>query len=180
MAELHILGQIVGASKFKRRNVFCKWGFHTGSNFEFLEGVTEGQTQVDVPLEGEMAVFGQPLDVHYACKGVSGWPKLHFQVWTQDVHSRNDICGYGFCHVPVAPGIHTVECPCWIPEGTAMEKITAFFVGGAPRLKHEDIVYSPGDRYRLMTRSTGLVHVQFQIVLKDFAKYGVVVDAAAT
>ena len=94
--------------------------------------------------------------------------------------SRNDICGYGFCHVPVAPGIHTVECPCWIPEGTAMEKITAFFVGGAPRLKHEDIVYSPGDRYRLMTRSTGLVHVQFQIVLKDFAKYGVVVDAAAT
>ena len=53
-------------------------------------------------------------------------------------------------------------------------------MGGAPRLKHEDIVYSPGDRYRLMTRSTGLVHVQFQIVLKDFAKYGVVVDAAAT
>jgi hypothetical protein len=37
-------------------------------------------------------VWAHPIDVHYSCKGLVGWPKLHFQVWSQDVHGRNDIC----------------------------------------------------------------------------------------
>lgn len=94
-------------------------------------------------------------------------------MWSQDVHSRNDICGYGFCHVPTSPGLVTVECPCWLPEGTELQQVSSYFVGGAPRLKHEDIVYSPGDRFRLMTKSTGVIHVHFQLVLKNFEKYGV-------
>ncbi|QDZ23668.1 B9 domain-containing protein [Chloropicon primus] len=173
MAEVHILGQIVGGSNFSNKNIFCKWGVQTGQNFELVEGITEGQTQIDHPFEDEMAVWAQPLDVHFACRGVTGWPKLHFQVWSQDVHSRNDICGYGFCHVPTSPGMFTVECPCWLPEGTDLQQLSSFFVGGAPRLKHEDVVYSPGDRFRLMTKSTGVIHVHFQLVLKNFEKYGV-------
>ncbi len=27
-----------------------------------------------------------------ARRGLAGWPKLHFQVWSQDIHGRNDIC----------------------------------------------------------------------------------------
>ena len=173
MAEVHVLGQIVGASHFQNKNVFCKWGVHAGPNFELLEGFAEGQSQVETPFEEEMAVWAQPLDIHYACNGISGWPKLHFQVWSQDIHERNDICGYGFCHVPTTPGLHTVECPCWIPEGTQLEQIASFFIGGSPRLVHEDVAYSPGDRFRLVTKSTGVVHVHFQVVLKNFDKYGV-------
>lgn len=56
-----------------------------------IEGLDGGQTQVDRPPDGDMAVWGHPLDVHYMCRGLSGWPKLHVQVWSQDVHGRNEL-----------------------------------------------------------------------------------------
>lgn len=49
MAEVHIIGQILGAEGFKDRNVFCKWGIVAGSNWDLLEGTDQGQTQVDHP-----------------------------------------------------------------------------------------------------------------------------------
>ena len=30
MAEVHIIGQIVGAKGFPEASLFCKWGIHTG------------------------------------------------------------------------------------------------------------------------------------------------------
>jgi len=126
-------------------------------NWDKLEGADAGQTHVDHPDEGEMAVWAHPVDLHYVCKvrpcvrarlvangshrrtstcapsafswwcschlpqrhcrgaltsrqgtrgmvtpdgltawrmsqGLTGWPKLHFQVWCQDQHGRTDLC----------------------------------------------------------------------------------------
>ena len=38
MAEVHVIGQIVGASGFPDHSLFCKWGIHTGkpNYFSFL------------------------------------------------------------------------------------------------------------------------------------------------
>jgi len=33
MAEVHIIGQIVGANGFPENSLFCKWGVHTGNLF---------------------------------------------------------------------------------------------------------------------------------------------------
>lgn len=52
-------------------------------------------------------------------QGLSGWPKLHLQVWSVDSEGRTDICGYGFVTLPTAPGMYNLECPTWVPEGTA-------------------------------------------------------------
>ncbi len=30
MAEVHVIGQIVGASEFQGTGLCCKWGIHTG------------------------------------------------------------------------------------------------------------------------------------------------------
>ncbi|GAQ87688.1 b9 domain-containing protein [Klebsormidium nitens] len=173
MAEVHIIGQILGAEGFKDRNVFCKWGIVAGSNWDLLEGTDQGQTQVDHPPEGEDAVWSHPIDVHYACRGLSGWPKLYFQVWHQDIHGRNDICGYGFCHVPTEAGCFDLDCVTWLPEGSVLERISAFFIGGGPRLKVEETVYNSGDRFRLRTRAGGTVHIQISVLLKDFARHNI-------
>ncbi len=69
-----------------------QWGIVAGRSWELLEGLEEGQTQVDAAQAGDMAVWAHPIDIHYACKGLAGWPKLHFQVWCQDEYGRNDIC----------------------------------------------------------------------------------------
>lgn len=33
MCEVHIIGQIVGASHFKETNLFCKWGIQAGKKY---------------------------------------------------------------------------------------------------------------------------------------------------
>jgi len=173
MAEVHIVGQIVGASGFQQRNLFCKWGVEVGQSWDRLEGADMGQTHVDHPEEGEMAVWAHPIDLHDACKGLSGWPKIHFQVWHQDIHGRSDICGYSFCHIPSSPGMHTLDAVTWSLEGSLLERVSAFFIGGSPRLKLEEVVHTPGDRFRLQTVSGGVIHLELGIVLKDFSKYNV-------
>uniref|UniRef100_A0A3B3ZNW7 B9 domain-containing protein 2 n=1 Tax=Periophthalmus magnuspinnatus TaxID=409849 RepID=A0A3B3ZNW7_9GOBI len=80
MAELHVIGQIVGASGFPQNSLFCKWGVHTGGAWRLLSGLKEGQTQVDNPHIGEMAYWSHPIDLHFATKGLQGWPKIHLQL----------------------------------------------------------------------------------------------------
>ena len=124
--------------------------------WDVVEGEAGGQTHCCYPPEGEPSVvWSHPVDVHYAAKSLVGWPKMWFQVWHMDDHGLKDLCGYGFCHVPTGPGMHEVEVCTWCPEGTPLEKLQAFFVGGKPRLKYEEVIHSPGDRFRLATRAAG-------------------------
>lgn len=173
MAEVHIVGQLVGGTGFTERNLFCKWGIEAGRNWDLLEGFDAGQTQVDQPPEGESAVWAHPVDIHYACKSLTGWPKLWVQVWSQDTHGCNEIAGYGFCHVPTSPGMHEVTIACWVPEGSLGERFQAFFLGGHPRLRVDELVHTPGDRFRLQTRSAGQVHVHLGVVLKNFGVHNI-------
>ena len=59
------------------------------------------------------------------------------------------------------------------PEGTAAEKLSAFFVGGRPRLKFEEVIHQPGDRFRLQTKAAGVVRLRLGVCVKDFDKYNV-------
>ena len=104
---------------------------------------------------------------------VSGWPKMHFQVYHQDSFGRNELYGYGFCHIPTSPGIHKIDCPTWQPSGTFFESVSQQFLGGAAELRNPDVVYSGSQRYKLTTVATGKVHLQLGIILRNFDKYGI-------
>ncbi|XP_026544125.1 B9 domain-containing protein 2 [Notechis scutatus] len=173
MAEVHVIGQIVGASGFPSSSLFCKWGIHTGGAWKLLSGLREGQTQVDHPQLGDTAYWCHPIDVHFATKGLQGWPKLHVQVWHQDAFGRTDLYGYGFCHVPSSPGAHQLDCVTWRPLGSWQEQLSQCFVGGGPQLISSDLIYTGGDRYRLQTCAMGTVHFQLAVLLRNFDRYGV-------
>ncbi|EHB02537.1 B9 domain-containing protein 2 [Heterocephalus glaber] len=134
MAEVHVIGQIIGATGFSESSLFCKWGIHTGAAWKLLSGVREGQTQVDTPQVGDMAYWSHPIDLHFATKGLQGWPRLHLQVWSQDSFGRCQLEGYGFCHVPSSPGTHQLDCSTWRPLGSWREQLARAFVGAAWKL----------------------------------------------
>ncbi|XP_029908309.1 B9 domain-containing protein 2 [Myripristis murdjan] len=173
MAELHVIGQIVGASGFPQSSLFCKWGVHTGGAWRLLSGLKEGQTQVDLPQTGDMAYWSHPIDLHYSTKGLQGWPKLHLQVWHQDSFGRCQLYGYGYCHIPSSPGHHHVRCVTWRPLGSWQEQLAQIFVGGGPQLRTPDLIYSGADRYRLHTEAMGTVELELGIIMRHFDKYGV-------
>lgn len=50
MAEVHLIGTLVGATEFPKPELCCKFTFVTGDDWTLVEGETSGQTQVDVPL----------------------------------------------------------------------------------------------------------------------------------
>ena len=59
MAEVHLIGELVGGSGFPSGDLFCKWGLTVGNAWKILEGQQEGQTQVDHPQVGlQLAEMG--------------------------------------------------------------------------------------------------------------------------
>ena len=70
-AELHLLGQLTGASGFPLSSLFCKFSIESGSNFRVLQGVVEGQTQCDQPNVGSLTrpspARGAPTDASHCC-----------------------------------------------------------------------------------------------------------------
>lgn len=173
MAEVHIIGQIRGATEFPSTSLFCKWAMHAGGAWKLIAGRHDGQTHVDSPVNDDETAWSHPLDLHYATKGIQGWPRLHLEVWHQDVHGRSQLYGYGFVHVPTSPGLHELECMTWKPVGSRQEELQSYFVGGCPHLRSPELVYSGVDRYKLSTQAMGKVRVRMSLVFRNFDKYGI-------
>lgn len=106
MAEIHLIGQIHSAVNFEEPNLFCKWSFqfgkfflffcyiisgfshcaefsekNLGSNWKLIEGVIEGQTATSRGRIANESAFVHPIDIHLACRGIQGWPKVHIEVY---------------------------------------------------------------------------------------------------
>ncbi|EDV29916.1 B9 domain-containing protein 2 [Trichoplax sp. H2] len=173
MAEVHIIGEIIGATGFPSNNLYCKWSIHTENAWRLLEGNHEGQTQVDNPQNEEFAIWDHPIDVHYATKSLYGWPKMYFEVWHQDRFGRHELYGYGFCNLPTSPGTHDVECVTWRPTGTFQDQLRQVFVGGGMEIKDPSAIYTSTDRCNLHTEAMGTIRLQLGIILRHFDKYGV-------
>ena len=86
---------------------------------------------------------------------------------------RNELYGYGFCHVPTSPGFHEVICPTWRPVGTLREQFQQAFIGGGPQLRNPDLIYSGAERYHLKTEAMGKVHFHIGVITRNFDKFGI-------
>ena len=51
---------------------YCTCAWVTGSAWRVLAGLREGQTQVDLPQNGEFAYWAHPIDLHFSTKGLQG------------------------------------------------------------------------------------------------------------
>lgn len=122
---------------------------------------------------GQSHSFGHPVDLHFACTGLEGWPKIMVEVWSHDSFGRNVLAGYGCCYVPTSPGMHHVDCVTWLPSGSMWDRLKATFLGTSPSLNHPEIVYSDIDRLELNTHTSGTIHLDLQILLLDFKHHGV-------
>jgi B9 domain-containing protein 2 len=171
--EAHFVGEIVGGRGFDS-GVSCKWMIEAGEGWEPLDGEFIGQTQCDYPFDsGEICIWAHPIDVHYAMKAATAWPRIVVQVWKLDGNGQQELAGYGFTHLPTVPGIHEVEISTWRPLGHSQEEISSFFIGGTDRLAKDsfDAIFAKSwvQRCHLKTVGAGVVMLNMAVVLKHFA-----------
>ena len=122
---------------------------------------------------GHSHSFSHPVDLHFGCTALEGWPKVSVEVWSQDQFGRNVLAGYGCCYVPTSPGMHHIDCVTWLPAGSLWDRLKATFLGTSPSLNHPEIAYSDIDRLELNTCTAGTIHLDLQILLLDFRHRGV-------
>lgn len=162
--DAYFIGRIVGASGFPDGG-FCIYELVHGQQWVITDGEEKGQTQIDVPDEGNTVVWSHPIDVHYEFPGIQGWPKLSVEVWQQDDLGRSFLGGYGICTLPMTPGSHEIDVKLWRPVGTAVDGLTSKYIGGSPQLVTQDIVDKAQDRDRLKTETAGVLHLSMGLIL---------------
>jgi B9 domain-containing protein 2 len=179
MAELHVIGEITGASGFGGQSLFATFEFVTGLNWSHVGGQVKGTTHIMENTYDGIA-WSTPLDVHFSMPSVQGWPKIAMQIWSLDGHGRQDLQGYGVCFVPL-PALQDVviEVPTWKPtywhpSGMVRwyRQFRQMFMGGNPVLRNDTIVHSNDDRYRLNTTSGGTVTLRLNVITRNAALVG--------
>ena len=104
----------------------------------------------------------------------SGWPKILLEVWHRDSLERCSLLSYGVVALPSAPGHYPcLVCPTWAPVGSIVDRLASLFNGETLQLAEESFVYSAEHRHNLQTTSMGEVHLELNVILKDFEKFGV-------
>lgn len=172
MAEVHVVGQLMSASGFREERIACKWKLVFGNNWQAVEGLTEGLTQLD-NNPGSTSFLCHPIDVHFLASGVQNWPKFEFEVWQQDVYGKSSPAAYGCLHLPSTPGRHQIHCLTWRPTGSLTDELLSLFTTGGLRLEDTDILSQSTDRFRLQTESAGKLSLDLYLITRNFEKFGI-------
>jgi B9 domain-containing protein 2 len=79
--QLHLIGEIRGATGFEADRLFCRYEFRVGHNWTLMGGKDTGETYEEI-RDGvvEESVWDHPFDLHYKCKAIRGWPKIFVEV----------------------------------------------------------------------------------------------------
>ena len=167
--ELYVIGELSGGHNLGS-GVCCRWLFDYGNMWIPLDGNIDGQTQVDYPSDGKTVVWSHPLDIHFLCKGLQGWPRLLLQVWKLNELGRLNVSGYGFVHIPNISGSYEMEISMWRPVGTLKEEIATYFLGTTPNLRDIDLLYRKAWSHRnhITTQSSGIICLDIDVVLRSF------------
>ena len=94
---------------------------------------------------------------------------------TRDFFGRDQVCGYGTCHVPTQPGIHTRYVQLFAPVSSSL--LTEFFGWlkgkNAEYINPSELLSKNEGREVTRVTSTGTVKIRFQVTMKDMDEYGI-------
>jgi len=176
MAEVHYLGEIASGTNFPENRLCVRFKVKSGSGWKLISGVAEGQSQTDWPIDGERCCFNHLIDLHYATRGVQGWPQLLVEVYLVDASGRRLLYGYGSVHLPSSAGYEEVTIHTWRPADKSVKgKLRNWLLGTGPELVEPEsiITSSTQQRQKFAAESMGTVTLKLYTITKNFEKYGV-------
>ena len=138
-AEVHFLGQIVGASNLIEKNyVFIEAYFQVGEQWRFLSPKPKIQTQSCTIDQNNFACFCHPIDIHLTTENLYGWPRIICRLWKLDDTNKIDILSYGTTILPNTSGYHEIEFQTWCLKGSLTDEAMWFFLESKPIMNTSD------------------------------------------
>lgn len=155
--------------------VFLKYFFVFGQDWELVSGLEEGSSQIGhKSIDNRQKIaFNFPLDVTYKSTSPFGWPQLVLSCYGQDVFGNDVARGYGVTHLPMSPGRHRIKIPLFVPESTSkLQQFLAWLRGRRPEYVDPRVIAHGEGRDVTRVKSQGFVELSFNIATKDMRKLG--------
>ena len=135
-------GQIESGRYEGLDNLYCRYTFSHGDDWQVARGVEEGVTQMSTASgstsdAGQLAVWNFPVDVTFRATGAYGWPQIVLSVYGTDAFGRADmIVGYGAAHLPMAPGRHEIYIRTFRPLASSLyQRLMSWLLGQRAELR---------------------------------------------
>ncbi|XP_054391522.1 B9 domain-containing protein 1 isoform X3 [Pongo pygmaeus] len=124
---LMVNGQVESAQFPEYDDLYCKYCFVYGQDWDPTAGLEEGISQITSKSQDvrQALVWNFPIDVTFKSTNPYGWPQIVLSVYGPDVFGNDVVRGYGAVHVPFSPGRHKRTIPMFVPESTSkLQKFT--------------------------------------------------------
>ena len=174
--QLFVTGRLVNAIGFDTEEIYIKYKIIIGDNFTLLNGVLSGETfqAISNEEEGTNTInFDQPLNFNLKCDGIEGWPKIIFEVFSNDRDGRNCLIGYGTGYFPVKAGSSRLTINCWRPSDSTKSSLSETFLGNNNEFLDISAVYTTLEKFGLNTISTSQINIEVDMIFKDFILHGI-------
>lgn len=170
------MGRIISGNGFPANELFVRYKFIYGDNFNLINGNYKGETYQShafVDEEGISVYFDHPISLNLSCRSISGWPRLFVEVWQIDDDGKTSLAGYGTNTIPVKSGYSKFAISCWRPTESLSVNLGETFLGNVPEYFDKSVVYSTAPKFNVTTVSTGQIIVEIEAILKDFILHGI-------
>jgi|TARA_B110000977_G_scaffold201406_1_gene295854 B9 domain-containing protein 1 len=147
-----------------------------GDDWTHLDGPRDGISQITRKTSGDVdqkLVWNFPLEVTFKSTNAFGWPQLILSVFSIDAFGRDVIRGYGCVHLPIASGATTKKVPLYKPlSASLVQQFVAWFRGAPAEFSNPKFPAMGEGREVTRVTSTGVAHVQLNVLTKDMATFG--------
>ncbi|XP_054166123.1 B9 domain-containing protein 1-like [Oppia nitens] len=171
---VNITGQVESAYFHSFDNIYCKYCFKYGNDWSVVSGLEDGMSQITRKCnDKQLFVWNFPLEISFKSSNPYGWPQLVLSVYGFDYFGNDVVRGYGATHIPPIPGVHKKQVPLFVPQSSSlMQSWMSWFSGRKPEFIDPKVVAQSEGREVIRVTSNGYANVAFNIILKDFQKYG--------
>ncbi|KAK4308880.1 hypothetical protein Pmani_019452 [Petrolisthes manimaculis] len=178
---VNVTGQIECGRFLNGDNLRFNYCFTAGHDWEVVTGLEECMSQTACRSDDERQVFvwNFPFDITFKSTNPYGWPQVILSVYGTDFFGNTVIMGYTACHVPITPGKYTRRLTTFVPESAStVQKLLSWLTGRRPEFINPKLIAQGRGREVTRVRSQGEVTITFNVMMKDFTKFGY--DCGAT
>lgn len=158
----------------------CKYDFintQSAEDWHIIEGNRAGISQHAYKSQhtNKRVVWNYPFELVYQSYNVSGWPQIVITLSSRDWFNRDNIMGYGTCHVPTQPGTHTRYVHLFKPLSSSfLNTFAGWWTGkSAEYYKPSEVVGQNQGRAVTRVESAGTLKIQFNVTMKDMDEFGI-------